>query len=541
VLGGNDTGKSSLIKSIYQALGAEPAKINPRWKAAEVKLLLKFSVDGVRYQILRDGTFFAIFDGQGNFIKSFTRVVAQLSPFLSNLFDFKLVLASREDEAHVPPPAYLFLPFYMDQDSSWSDSWSAFSSLWQYTGWREPLVEYHAGVRNNAYYSTSAEMIRRRSEHRDAAATERGVSKVLGKLTAESKAQAFTIDPAAFTETIKRLLGESQLLATAESELRTKLNLLNNDLLLQKTRLEIAKKALGEISADFTYLAKVGMDIIECPTCGVHYQNDFAARFTIATDEVRVIEFIAHVEAEIARTQDEIDSLYAEFAIARGHAERIQAILKEEQQQISLEILIESEGRRAADNLLVGQMEEARNTRVTAETAYNAVLEELKALDKHALSTKRERFDEYEVLLRSNFAALDVSVFSQGVFQALNPTIIETGSTLPRSLLGYQFAIFTLISKYSPSTVCPLVIDSPNQQGQDGQHLPEILKFIAAHQPADSQLILGLETTLDIDFGGKTINTPTEKRSLLQKDQYEDVRSKFAALMKAALRAGTTA
>jgi hypothetical protein len=106
---------------------------------------------------------------------------------------------------------------------------------------------------------------------------------------------------------------------------------------------------------------------------------------------------------------------------------------------------------------------------------------------------------------------------------------------LPRALLAYQFAILSLIFENSPATVCPIVIDAPNQQGQDGEHLPQILKFISENQPADAQLILGIENDLGIQFGGKQINTPSEKYSLLQATQYDSVHAEVYGLLKRSL------
>jgi predicted ATPase len=53
VLGENDTGKSCLIKSIYSAFGADPAKTNESWTNVKASLLMEFSIDGVPYRILR--------------------------------------------------------------------------------------------------------------------------------------------------------------------------------------------------------------------------------------------------------------------------------------------------------------------------------------------------------------------------------------------------------------------------------------------------------------------------------------------------------
>jgi hypothetical protein len=536
IFGSNETGKSSLIKSIYQAFGAEPAKVNPRWKAAETKTLVKFSVDGESYQLLRDSSYFAIFNGEGKFLKSFTRVSTELGPYLAELFDFGLILASRDDEPQVPPPAYLFLPFYMDQDASWSSSWSAFDRLWQFSNWKDSVVDYHTGIRNNAYYRTNAELIDKRSEFTDAVASEKGVATVLKKLDADATFTSFSMDPSVFGERIQRLLGESKLLAEAENDLRTRLTKLNGEAALQRNRLEIAEKALGEISADFKFLSSVTTESVECPTCGNHYENDFAVRFAVATDEDRVVEFIAHIRAELSRLDEQITEVYRKYSVAKEQAENIQKILLETQGEVTLQTVIESEGRRAADKLLLGQLENARSSRSDVESELNKIREELKGLDTHAMSRRSEVLTKYEVLLRKNFLALDVDAYSQAVFRTLAPSQIETGSTLPRALLAYQFAIFELIAEYSPATLCPFVIDSPNQQGQDKDHLPQILRFIADNQPPGSQLILGIENDTGVVFGGKTIRTPTTKYSLLDSKQYSSVHDEIFGLLKLSLQ-----
>lgn len=536
ILGSNDTGKSSLIKSIYQAFGAEPAKVNPRWKAAEVKILLKFTIEGIAYQILRDQSYFAIFAADGRFIKAFTRVATELAPFLADLFSFGLVLASRTDEPQIPPPAYLFLPFYMDQDAGWQGTWSSFANLWQYSSWRDSLVEYHTGIRNNAYYNTNAELIRKRASQAEALGAERGIAVVLGKLARDTTFSTFSLEPSVYSERIERLLKESQVLAGIEDELRSDLAKLASEAALLQARLAIAEKALGEISDDFKFLSGIGTDSVECPTCGNHYDNDFVARFSIASDEDRVAQFIAMLRANLARVQGQTQEAYVKYSIAQEQAETIQKILSETQGEVTLQSVIEGEGRRAADNLLNGQLAAATEVRVLSEAVVEALEQELTGLNKNAVSVRRERTTAYATYLRRNFLELDVKAYAQNVFQSLNPSIFETGSTLPRSLLAYQFAVLQVIALNTPATVCPIVIDSPNQQGQDKEHLPQILSFIAKNQPENTQLILGIETDLGIEFGGKLITTPAEKQSLLVSDQYQACHDEYFSLLKLSLK-----
>jgi hypothetical protein len=532
IAGGNSTGKSSLIKTIYQTFGAEPAKQHPWWKAAEIKSVVKFILDDKQYQMLRDGSFFAIFTGDGTFLKSFSRVSSELAPYLAELLDFGLILASRDEEPQTPPPAFFFLPFYMDQDSSWQNSWTAFDRLSQYYAWKDAMVDYHTGVKDNAYYRVSAEYLTRRVEAQEATGAERGVANVISRLEKDSSATVFSLDPSVFSERIQRMIGESQALAITEENFRTRLSKLNSERALQANRLDIAERALGEISRDFNFLQRLDSSGVECPTCGTHYENNFAARFAIASDEDKVAEFVTHLRAELRRLDSEISNVYDEYSIARSQAARIQEILQEAQGDVTFQVLIESEGRRAADNLLTGQLNSLQEARVYAEGEAAKIKDELNGLDRRAAAIRRDRLSSYSETLRRNFVAVDVQAYTQSVFQTLIPSIFETGSTLPRALLAYQFSILDLIFRHSPATVCPIVIDSPNQQGQDGKHLPQILRFIADNQPKDTQLILGLESDMGVEFGGKRIETPVEQHSLLQNGQFDEVHQEIFSLLK---------
>lgn len=438
VLGTNETGKSSLLKSLYFAFGAEPAKQHPRWEKAEVKVLVKFSVDKAHYMLLRDSSYFALFSGDGSFLKSFTRVSGDFSAYIAQVFNFGLVLASRQEEPEIPPPAYLFLPFYMDQDSSWQNPWSAFSRLFQYTAWKQPLVEYHTGIRDNEYYEVTARHIRKQSSLSDLRNQAQAVESVARKLQDDTTTAAFNLNPDMFSDQVRRLLVESEKLRGQENELKEHLARLNSERVLQKTRLAIASHALGELSNDFKFLTHSGTEEIECPTCGNHYKNDFAVRFSIANDEDRVAEFIAHITAEIARLDQEVASVYEKFSVAKGDAERIQSILAEKQGELTLGRVIESEGRKAADKLLNDQMDTLRSQTDVISADIAQIKEELRVLNAKSQTTREAVLDEYGRLLRRNFLSLGVSSFVDTVFETLTPNLLEIGSTLPRALLAYD-------------------------------------------------------------------------------------------------------
>ena len=359
ILGSNQTGKSSLLKSIYHALGAEPAKQHPRWTNADVKSLLKFTVDDQEFMIIRDGSVFLVFAGSGRFLEGFTSVTQGLGLYLSQIFDFKLVLPARDQSAQTPPPAFLFLPYYIDQDASWQNAWSGFSRLQQYSQWKTPVAEYHTGIRDNYFYELQATCFELSRDLNSAAQRIEGLLKVLKNLELDAKTALFDLNPAAFEDQLGRLLKESDLLLAQENEIKEELSHLNSQRALHKSRLDIATRALGEIAGDFKFLSELPTEEIGCPTCGNEYSNDFAVRFAIATDEDRVATFINQIRGEIARLDARVSHVYEKFRLSQDQAGKIQRILAEKQGQVTLEMIIESEGRKSAGGLLRAQLESA--------------------------------------------------------------------------------------------------------------------------------------------------------------------------------------
>jgi hypothetical protein len=118
-----------------------------------------------------------------------------------------------------------------------------------------------------------------------------------------------------------------------------------------------------------------------------------------------------------------------------------------------------------------------------------------------------------------------------------SPSISSTqharGSEGPRGLAAYYYAFLHTVRQFGTSAFCPIVIDAPNQQGQDGEHLPAIISFLVNKRPRNAQLILGVEEAVGITDSDATITKIGEsKRQLLSDDQYEFV----SAHMKPYLR-----
>src|SRR4051812_36193496 len=93
---GNGFGKSAVLKSLYNAFGAEPHRIDFAWRSAQVETLLEFTVDGTPYAMLAGRGRFAAFDGKQNVQLRTTSVGKDLTAYLARLLDFQLEMANRD-------------------------------------------------------------------------------------------------------------------------------------------------------------------------------------------------------------------------------------------------------------------------------------------------------------------------------------------------------------------------------------------------------------------------------------------------------------
>jgi len=312
--GKNHTGKSSLIKSIYWAFGAEPL-FAPKFKDANVSSLVKFEVDDVNYQILRDGKQFAIFDSKGEIINNFTSVTKELGPFLGKLLDFTPLFQSIKSGFIIPPPAFLFLPYYVDQDISWTKSWSSFSSLQQIKEYRNQSIYYHSGIRPNEYYATKQELQDYLLIFEEAEKEQKITNKILLDINEKLTQTSFNIDIDAFKEEIEELLTEAKSLKQKEERHKSSLYDLHHLKTTFELQIEIVKHAILESNKDLKFTTENLPDVVGCPTCGAEYENSFAERFEIAKDERKSKDLLLDLNRDLKEIQIRLKRKIAVFQI----------------------------------------------------------------------------------------------------------------------------------------------------------------------------------------------------------------------------------
>lgn len=535
IKGSNQIGKSSLIKSIYYTLGANPSIINDNWLRAEPITYLKFKVDEAKLSVLRyKKNVFVLIDENG---------IAQalnfksLSDHLNEIFDFNLIINNRKGEPETPPPAYLFLPFYIDQDKGWNDNWNSFANLSQFSSWKKPLLDYHSGIKGNSYYKTKSEFDSIKTELEDTKNEIDTLNKILRSIKAKLKEEDFNINIDDFSKEISELLSECELLKVDQNKLKHKLTELYNQKSIILSRISIVETSINESKLDYKFALNHIENEIDCPMCGAQYENNFSERFSIAEDEENFEELLKELKNELLNINEEINRFNKSFIEKKIDFEKIQELLNEKKADIKLVDLIENEGKKRVKEIFVEEQNEIYTKIGKATSKFTSLDIELKRINKDGEAKKQTIMNLYRSKLKSNLKNLNINTekISKGIFERMDSKIKEQGSNLPRALLAYYFSFFHIMNKYSTSTFCPIVIDSPNQQEQDKDNLKAIMNFISTNQPDNSQLILSLVEDIETTFDKDTLYLENEKYSLLKTDFYNEVNDEISPIIEKAI------
>lgn len=513
LVGMNHTGKSSLIKSLFRALGAFPTGELDKW-SDDTAIMVEFSVDGVDYYIVQQQNHRGLFDKDRNLHFASANATDWGVKF-SSLVNFNLVLTDRQSNPVTGDARTFFLPFYINQDGSWLSNWSTFANLMQYQKPVDAVLEYFTGVKPPEYYELSSQKL----VHQKALAELRGEERVI-KSIKERFSRTVPLDgpktiPAVFSQDMERLTQEITMLNAEQEKLRNTLvreKETADSLILQ---VKMAEQALAHYDSDAAFLRAEPHEVLVCPICHAEHDKTFMDILHYSEDARILRSLSVQLKEDSRKANDFLKKSQDRLRILDDSYSRISAILETRRGDLKLDDVVRSMGSEmafAAFEAELVELEAKINPLVIAIDNLAVRLGEL---------TSAKRSKEILSVFRKSYAA---------ALHALNMPPVETrgmklisrpkisGSGGPRSILAYYSALWhTSRSDYGSFSI-PVVIDSPQQQGQDATNLPVMIEYIATELPDDIQVILALETPTT--FGFDKVIELDEAYHLLTADQF---------------------
>ena len=515
----NNHGKSAILKSLYEVFGAAPHKIDDSWKNANVISLLKFTVDDAEYAALKTRGTYSFFDADGKLILSTTKISDEVAPFLANLLNFKLVMIDKQDQIRIPPPAYIFAPFYADQDRSWTNAWTSFSRMYLPHS-PQTLAEYHSGLKPNEYYEAIAERDRLKAQIEAAEIERKAIHDAAEKIRKAASEITLSYDMSDFNSETQRLVSESRLLHEAQVMHREKLALLNEEQQLWHDQRDILNGAIAEMDHTLS-VASSQPHHVECPTCGQIYENSLREQFGLVEDYDSLLNSRINAANRINEIDRKLGEHRADLVEIEGSLSRINAVFAVRKSELTFKDVVAAEGRTEANRLLQARLAEIDAAVGVSVGQMNTQIEKAKQTESRERSQRIK--DEFAKLFSGFATRLEVRIEDEKSFSIYG---VKTGrgSEGPRALLAYYFAFLRIARNYSSSVFCPIVIDAPNQQGQDKVHMPAMMRLMVDEAPKGSQLIIAAEDHFELtDKDIQSIDVTGQKDHVLRQSEFAPV------------------
>lgn len=513
----NSMGKSVLMKSLYHTLGADSA-FDKNFHEENVLFSLDFVYGENKYRILRFKDAFSIIKNNVliNFINAKCR--SDLAYFFKNEFGISVYLKNRKNTTEIAPPAYLFIPYYLDQDRSWKEEQEPFSknTMGQYEPIsRNDLYFYHLGIYTSEYGSIksdidslSKEICNQESE--------------LIKLDLEySKVKKIFDNVLVITDTkelesiYRSKSNEINTLMHQQNQLTQRLFELDQQRTSCLLQIKNNKKLIDKIKQN----RDLDSLVVQCPNCkeefDVHLKNDVVNLYSIVVIEKENESFkleAEQLEMEIKIIKQGINDLAIQLKSMNDEANGSRTDYEKYVTRKALSSLLDKQ------LLEIGDLTSAIISNKTSLENKKSYLAKLKEKTGNAKTYFCSEYTKYLYSLGINqFRSKDICAFKK---------LALSGSQYVRSTLALYFAFIKTKMKFNPDNFCfPIVIDSPREGEQDENNSSNILETILSENIGVSQRIVASvnaqkyisEETLN---NVNVIELTGEKGHVMSKEEY---------------------
>lgn len=528
----NSIGKSTLAKSLLWSLGCDPV-IDEEWKSNDIKSILYFTINNKEYFSCR-GTHSIILGAIGGEVKRYTHITGDFSKDLSDLVNFKMKLPNRSDgKLETPPPAYYFLPFYIDQIKSWSSPWDSFENLGQYANWKKSLIKYFTGYLKPEHFELEEEIYEYSEVKKESTAKIEKFQSAVDVIVDNSADISIALDNDKFSEIQEEINTELQEFIDYQRRLYDAQATITSNIYDLEKQYELATSSANELEEDYKFAVEsIPTDNLECPLCGTLHDNSLTNRALLLSEKDSLLNEANSIASKIEALRSSLFELNEGARFATNEIERINKKY----------ITDDNAGEKA---LLTQVIDAISKEKVSRSIQVKIDNEDLK-ISKANNSVTVLKKDQRKLLSKKDKEELNSSFMSKLLenIEALGSTGINLSKVksptdykqllgggaaeAARGLLAYQLSVLQQIHSTKTCIVPPFVIDTPNQQEQAGHHYETVIKELMHSIPQDYQIILcAMENNALNEFKHDANVIKLNSEKLLNSSQYDSLRSEY--------------
>ncbi|CAI1948314.1 hypothetical protein [Serratia fonticola] len=531
----NSIGKSTLAKSLLWSLGCDPV-IDQEWKSNDIKSILYFSINNKEYFSCR-GSHSIILGIVGGEARRYIHTTGDFSKDLSDLVNFKMKLPNRSDgNLETPPPAYYFLPFYIDQIKSWSSPWDSFENLGQYANWKNTLIKYFTGYLKPEHFDIEENIYEYSEVKKKSGVKIEKFQSAVEVIVDNSADSPIALNNEDFSRIQEEINTELHELIDYQTRFYNAQATITSNIYDLERQYELATSAANELEEDYKFAVEsIPTDNLECPLCGTLHDNSLPNRAMLLSEKNSLLDEANSIAYKIAELKSSLAELNKDAQFYTNEIERINKKYITDDNTIEKDIIAQVIDTISTENVSRNIQVKIDNEDLKISKANNSITE-LKKDQRKLLSTKdkEELNSSFMSKLLGNIEALGSTGIN--LSKVKSPTdykqLLGGGAAeAARGLLAYQLAVLQQIHGAKTCIVPPFIIDTPNQQEQAGHRYETIIKELMRSVPQDYQIILcAMENDALNGFKHDANVIELNSNRLLIASQYNSLRAEYKSI-----------
>lgn len=527
----NNYGKSTLAKLLLWSIGCDPS-FDSTWKGLDCKTILKFSVGTKEYETMRYKGIICLKDG--NDTKAYSSITGDYAKRIGEILNFYALLPKRNEIVlETPPPAYYFVPFYIDQKKSWSTAWDNFEGLMQYQSWKSTIIKYHIGLLPKRHFELEVTKYEKKQEESIVTTELNRINTTLEVVASFIPQSSSTVSQEKLDKITTEIRQDLKTLSDFQEKTLDELAKVEGDKAFLNHQKNISEKIIKELDQDYKFsIEYFEEDHIECPLCGTHHENSVVNRTSILTDKQQAENQLVEINSALGTCEVKLEKIKIQLDKARKDIDVIHSkyIIDDEEESVSLNDIIEKiAGVAIQDNVRKSKSAKLETLEGLATNIKNITTDQKDVLTKEEKDTI---LNDFTIIFTSYIELLNAEdINTSAIKSPLDyAKIVKEGGAAEgtRGILAYYLTIFSLINKHSDEVIAPIIIDTPNQQEQSPENYDKILESITNKMPANSQVILCALKNQKLEVikqDANVINLSSNR--LLSTEQFERISVEF--------------
>ncbi|ECX9579626.1 hypothetical protein F6Z43_23930, partial [Salmonella enterica] len=247
----------------------------------------------------------------GDEAQRYINITGDFSKDFSDLVNFKMKLPNRGDgNLETPPPAYYFLPFYIDQIKSWSSPWNSFENLGQYSSWKAPLIKYFTGYLKPEHFDIEENIYEYSEIKKESAHKIEKFQSAVEVIVDNSVDSPIALDNDDFIKIQNEIKNELYDLIDYQTRLYDAQATITSNIYDLESQYALAITSANELEEDYKFAVEsIPTDNLECPLCGTLHDNSLPNRALLLSEKDSLLNEANSIASKIAELNSSLNSL----------------------------------------------------------------------------------------------------------------------------------------------------------------------------------------------------------------------------------------